>query len=104
MTTCAALSRLDCDTCGETTLHAENVCVHCGTPHAFAPVRDMLTRDVMEYGSKLRGVAKTAAARRKLDWNPPKPKVMRGGRSKGRDVADRARAKVGRQVNGGGHD
>ena len=36
-----ALSRLECLTCKETTLHKFNKCIHCGAEHKGAPVRSI---------------------------------------------------------------
>lgn len=64
MSTCGSLSNLYCDTCGKVGLHAESVCVHCGTVYEYERVKVRQT-DFERQMSQLRGAAKSAAARRK---------------------------------------
>ena len=66
MSTCGSLSNLYCATCGKVGLHAESVCVHCGTVYEYERVRVRETdmeRDNAR--SRKRGAAKAGEARRK---------------------------------------
>ena len=66
MTTCGSLSNLYCARCRKVGLHAESVCVHCGTVYEYERGRVRETdfeRDMQK--SRRRGAAKAGEARRK---------------------------------------
>ena len=66
MTTCGSLSNLLCERCRKVGLHAESVCVHCGTVYEYERVRVRETdmeRDNAR--SRKRGARRAAEGRRK---------------------------------------
>ena len=81
MTTCGSLSIEYCRKCKRDGLHAESKCVHCGTKQRYVRIR-YEEKDAMGYKSRMRGVAKTAMARRKVrfcDGAVVRRRSVRGG-------------------------